>query len=82
MPLTDGTPNEPDDDEPDPAKSCSTFRASGYPPTSTRGAAGALELEIHSFARDGVEATQYGRRWVSIFLRGPERMTVAIKRTV
>jgi len=41
-----------------------------------------LELEIHSFARDGAEATQNGRRWVSVFLRGVERMTVAIERTV
>jgi len=41
-----------------------------------------LELEIHRFARDGAEATQYGRRWVSVFLRGVERMSVAIERTV
>ena len=40
-----------------------------------------LELEIHRFARDGAEATQYGRRWVSVFLRGVERMSVAIERT-
>jgi len=40
-----------------------------------------LELEIHGFARDGEEAAQYGRRWVSVFLRGVERMSVAIERT-
>jgi hypothetical protein len=28
-----------------------------------------LELEIHTFARDGEEATQYGRSWVSVFHR-------------
>ena len=41
-----------------------------------------LELEIHSFARDGAEATHYGRSWVSVLLRGVERMSVAIERTV
>ena len=40
-----------------------------------------LELEIHSLARDGEEATQYGRRWVSVFLRGVERMSVVVERT-
>ena len=40
-----------------------------------------LELEIHSYARDGEEATHYGRSWVSVLLRGVERMSVAIERT-
>ena len=40
-----------------------------------------LELEIHGFARDSEDATQYGRRWVSNLLRGRERLTVTIERT-